>query len=104
MNPLTITLTPAQAAGLRARCAEFGMSPEALISRFISDLTGAVGNGGSDERDYAAAWAERSLTFGRRPTSQRSLERYWRIQEAAFAAIRAEEASYLAGIRQGGAA
>lgn len=102
---ITLNLTPAEAAGLRARCAEFGVSPEALLTRFICDLTGAPLNGGSDERDFAKAWADRSLLFGIPPKTTRALHRWWRFQSDAWERIKQAEdaASEDHVLRAGGA-
>lgn len=88
---ITLNLTPAEAAGLRARSAEFGVSPEALLTRFICDLTGAPLNGGSDERDFAKAWADRSLWFGTPPKTVRAQQRLWRFQSDAWERIKQAE-------------
>lgn len=90
---LTHVLTPAQAAGLRARCAEFGVSPEELIARFIADLTDTAGTGGSDERRRVDEWADRSLTFGARPATPRAIQRLWRFRDAAYRVQRLAEVS-----------
>lgn len=97
---ITLILTPAQAAGLRAQCAAYGVSPEVLLQRFISDLTGALGNGGSDEREFAGNWADRSLHFGCPPRTGRGMNRLWRMQSAAHAAIKSESrAAQVGGVR-----
>lgn len=102
---ITLNLTPAEAAGLRARCAEFGVSPEALLTRFICDLTGAPLNGGSDERDFATAWADRSLWFGTPPKTVRAQQRLWRFQSDAWTASKQAEGAVSEAhiLRAGGA-
>ncbi len=88
---MTITLTPAQHAGLRAEAAKFGVSPEQLIQRFVSDLTDTAGTGGSDERSLAQQWALRSVTFGHRRTTDRAERRLWRLQSEAARLQRQEQ-------------
>ena len=56
---IIINLTPEESAALRAKSVETQLSPEFLVHSFIRDLTGAMGNGGSDERDFAEAWYNR---------------------------------------------
>jgi hypothetical protein len=93
MNPNTIqlTLTDTEWLALRARCAEWGMSREELLIRFIRDFTGAPRNGGSDEREFAERWAERSLTFrGNPPKTEKAIMRAYRLREQAHLTIAAE--------------
>lgn len=90
-HEIKLTLTDSEWLGLRARCAEWGMSREELLIRFIRDFTGAPRNGGSDERMFAEQWATRSLTFrGNPPKSEKAILRAYRLREEAWRAIDAE--------------
>lgn len=92
---IQLTLTEAEWAGLRARCAEFGMSRERILLQFIRDFTGAPCNGGSNECGLAQGWADLGLhMLGTPPKSKKAQDRRDRLMEAAYRAAQREEAEW----------
>ncbi len=57
---LKIELTDDEVKDIFEKAGRAGISPEELIARFVSDLTCGCRSGGSDERDYASSWYDRS--------------------------------------------
>jgi hypothetical protein len=57
---LTIDLSREEYCRFRAKIAMADTTPRDLLAQFIADLTASRRSGGSDERDMAQAWLERS--------------------------------------------
>ena len=92
-HTIQLSLTPAEWAGLRSRCAEFGMSREDILIQFIRDFGSAPRNGGSNERDLALAWAELGLrTLGAPPRTERARQRADRLRDQAYRATQEADA------------
>ncbi|GEM_PF-2040592 len=58
---LPLTITTEEHAGLHVVATRERISITGLLEAFIADVTGSARSGGSDERDYAAAWVQRRL-------------------------------------------
>jgi signal transduction histidine kinase len=94
---MNLHLTPEERLGLRALALSFGMKPAELLRRFVSDLTGSLRSGGSDEELCASAWVSRALIVeARRPASARRQRRVERLQFLAHEARTSERAAQMA--------
>lgn len=58
---ITIEITKEEHLGLKALAIKKNTTPEKLVQKLVSDVTGSLRSGGSDERMYAEQWLNRSL-------------------------------------------
>lgn len=56
---IAVELNHSQSARLKSLCRDTGVTPKQLLEDFVADLTETDGNGGSDERFFAADWFDR---------------------------------------------
>lgn len=60
---ITIEIEADEYARLRAKAALAGVCIRDILSQFVADATGSDRSGGSDERDLARNWLERSYNL-----------------------------------------
>ena len=90
---ITIELTQEEWLGLRALAIQKNTKPEKIPQQFVSELTGSLRSRGSDERDFAENWFNRTFhRWEELPVKDR--EEIDRLQSDAYHIRQAEHAAW----------
>lgn len=90
---LTIEITKEEQLGLKALAIEKNTTPEKLVQQFVSEVTGSLRSNGSDEREYAEQWLNRTLHRWEEMTNKER-NKMERLQSAAYRERRRRDAAW----------
>lgn len=84
---MNLHLSNEERLGLKAIALTYGLKPAEIVRRFVSDLTGSLHHGGSDEDLCASAWLNRRMIVeARHPLSPKRQRRVEKLQYLAHQA------------------
>jgi hypothetical protein len=93
---VNVRLSNEERLGLKAIALRYGVKPEELVRRFVSDLTGSLDGGGSDEALHATAWLDRRMTLeAQQPVTPNRQRRVEKLQFLAYQARNSEKSARL---------